>query len=246
MPVVREQEVLLGLVTFLAIPLRHQQKCIGALLLASKQKDAFSSHQSRILSILCNQAAVSLENASIIRRMEELAITDGLTGLYNHRFFKESLDREWDRAERLQQPLCLLLMDIDHFKGFNDSFGHPAGDFVLKSLAALLKGNARKIDILARYGGEEFAALLPGIDLKDARKTAERWRKTVQRAYFKTQNKSFTVTLSIGFAGYPKDATDKKDLMEKADRALYQAKQNGRTQVRHFNDVEGQKSTLFG
>jgi len=137
-------------------------------------------------------------------------------------------------------------MDIDHFKGFNDSFGHPAGDFVLRSLANLLKNNARKIDILARYGGEEFAALLPGVDNKGARKTAERWRKAVQRASLKLHEKTFAVTISIGCASYPHDAGSKAELIQKADQALYSAKESGRNQVRHCGDTEERKFSLFG
>ena len=237
MPLLYEGEDTAGLAGFLAAPMRHQQKRIGALVLGSSQQEAFSSHQTRAISILCNQAAVSLENSAIIRKMEELAITDGLTGLYNHRHFQDALQQELERAERLKQNLTLLIMDIDHFKGFNDSFGHPAGDFILKSLATLLKKTARKIDVLARYGGEEFAALLPGIDKKNARKTAERWRKIVQRATFKSGGQSFAITLSIGFVTYPEDATGKVELIQKADRALYDAKENGRNQVRHYDDA---------
>ncbi len=236
MPLLFEEENLPSLSTFLAAPMRHQQQRIGALLLGSKQEEAFSSHQARVVSILCNQAAVSLENSSIIQKMEELAITDGLTGLFNHRYFQEAFQRELERAERQNQKLTLLIMDIDHFKGFNDSFGHPAGDFILKSLAQVLKKNARKIDVLARYGGEEFAALLPGIDKKNARKTAERWRRNVQRSTFKSGGQSFAITLSIGFATYPEDGHAKIELIEKADRGLYDAKENGRNQVRHVDD----------
>ena len=236
MPLLFAKEDLPQLSSYLAAPMRHQQKQIGALLLGSSQEDAFSSHQARIISILCNQAAVSLENSAIIQKMEELAITDGLTGLFNHRYFQESFNRELERAGRQKQTLTLLIMDIDHFKGFNDSFGHPAGDFILKSLALLLKKNARKIDTLTRYGGEEFAALLPGIDAKNARKTAERWRKNIQRANFKSGGQSFAITLSIGFSTYPADGETKIDLIEKADRALYLAKEQGRNQVRHIDD----------
>jgi diguanylate cyclase (GGDEF)-like protein len=146
----------------------------------------------------------------------------------------------------LNENLSLLIMDIDHFKGFNDSFGHPAGDYILKNLAHLLKKSARKIDILARYGGEEFAALLPGIDVKNARKTAERWRKAVQRASFKRENKTFALTISVGFATFPTDAETKTDLIERADRALYDAKENGRNQVRHSSDSESSRTRLFG
>ena len=237
MPLLYEGEDNTGLANFLAAPMRHQQKRIGALVLGSTQQEAFSSHQTRAISILCNQAAISLENSAIIRKMEELAITDGLTGLYNHRYFQEALQQEMERAERQKQNLTLLIMDIDHFKGFNDSFGHPAGDFILKSLATLLKKTARKIDVLARYGGEEFAALLPGIDKKNARKTAERWRKNVQRSSFKSGGQSFAITLSIGFATFPEDGTAKVELIQKADRALYDAKENGRNQVRHHDDA---------
>jgi two-component system, cell cycle response regulator len=236
MPLLYEGEDNAGLATFLAAPMRHQQKRIGALVLGSTQQEAFSSHQTRAISILCNQAAISLENSSIIRKMEELAITDGLTGLYNHRYFQDAFQQELERAERQKQNLTLLIMDIDHFKGFNDSFGHPAGDFILKSLATLLRKTARKIDVLARYGGEEFAALLPGIDKKNARKTAERWRKSVQRATFKSGGQSFAITLSIGFSTYPDDGAGKVELIQKADRALYDAKENGRNQVRHHDD----------
>jgi diguanylate cyclase (GGDEF)-like protein len=236
MPLLYEGEELGGLHTFLAAPMRHQQKRIGALVLGSAQEEAFSSHQARVISILCNQAAVSLENSAIIHKMEELAITDGLTGLYNHRYFQDAFQQELERAERQNQKLTLLIMDIDHFKGFNDSFGHPAGDFILKSLAVLLKKNARKIDVLARYGGEEFAALLPAIDKKNARRTAERWRKNVQRTTFKSSGQSFAITLSIGFATYDEDGKSKMELIQKADRGLYDAKENGRNQVRHAND----------
>jgi diguanylate cyclase (GGDEF)-like protein len=246
MPVLRNGEQIEGLATYLAVPMRHQQNSIGALLLASKQKDAFSAHQAHVLSILCNQAAVSLENSAIIKKMEQLAITDGLTHLFNHRYFQEAFDREIERSGRHQQPLTLILMDIDHFKGFNDTYGHPAGDFILRNLAALLKSNARKIDILARYGGEEFAALLPGIDLKNARKTAERWRKSIQRTSFKWNKHTFAITVSMGISIFPDDSRVKAELIEKADRALYDAKENGRNQVRHCNDQAESKTRLFG
>lgn len=246
MPLLSENENLHGTESFLAVPMRHQQNCIGALFLASKQPDAFNSHKSRILTILCNQAAVSLENSSMMSRMEQLAITDGMTGLYNHRYFQEALDREMERADRLKQPLTLLLLDIDHFKKINDTCGHPAGDYILKGLAGMFKETARKVDILSRYGGEEFAALLPGIDLKNARKTAERWRKKVQSTTFKRDKQSFSITISIGLATFPDDASNKKEFIEKADRALYLAKETGRNQVRHCRDEESQSNRLFG
>jgi diguanylate cyclase (GGDEF)-like protein len=238
MPILPQEERREPFAAYMAVPMRHQNKCVGAVLLASERGDAFTSHQSRILSILCNQAAVSLENATILKTMEQLAITDGLTGLFNHRYFQDAFDRELERASRQKQNLSLLLLDIDHFKGLNDTFGHPAGDFVLKNLSAILRGGARKIDILARYGGEEFAALLPGIDLKNARKTAERWRKAIQRATIKWEKKSFAITVSIGIASYPQDGEEKKLLIDKSDKALYYSKDQGRNQVRHFSEIK--------
>lgn len=237
MPLLSQEERLPDFATFLAVPMRHQQKSIGALLMAANNKEAFTSHQARVLSILCNQAAVSLENAAILKKMEELAITDGLTGLYNHRYFQDAMDKELDRSSRQQQVFSLLLMDIDHFKSFNDSFGHPAGDFVLKSLAGLLRNSGRKIDTLARYGGEEFAAMLPGIDAKNARKTADRWRKAVQRAAFKWEGKTFALTLSLGFSTFPADGRTKEEIIERADKGLYTAKEAGRNQVRHWSEA---------
>lgn len=237
MPIFTHDERMEPFVTYMAIPMRHQNRCIGAVILAAEQSDAFTSHQARILSILCIQAAVSLENASILKTMETLAITDGLTGLFNHRYFQDAFDRELERASRQKQELSLLLLDIDHFKSLNDNYGHPAGDFVLKNLSAILRSNARKIDILARYGGEEFAALLPGINAKNARKTAERWRKAIQRTTLKWEKKSFAITISMGFAVFSEDATDKKSLIDKADKALYFAKEQGRNQVRHISEV---------
>jgi two-component system cell cycle response regulator len=258
MPVLRGDEELDELSSFLAIPLRYQQKPIGALLLGSEENEAFSSHDAGVLAILGFQAGVSLENAANSN-------SDGLTSLLNHRHFKKKLEEEIERAERQKQPLTLMMMDIDHFKGFNDTFGHPAGDFILRGLAALLKKNARNIDVLARYGGEEFAALLPGIDAKNGKKTAERWRKAVQRSTFKWDGRNLSVTLSIGLATYPDDVkvepenfrnddaarikareNHQEELITRADKALYEAKENGRNQVRQWGERKATGSRLFG
>jgi diguanylate cyclase (GGDEF)-like protein len=163
-------------------------------------------------------------------QLEKLASTDGLTGLYNHRYFKEQLRHEVDRATRHNSPLSLLMMDIDFFKYYNDHQGHPAGDEVLRQIAQLILKNIRKIDVAARYGGEEFAVILPETDSESAVVVAEKIRSFVQQTGFvKEENQpNGCLTLSIGIANFPEDTREGRDLVNIADRRLYKAKQAGR------------------
>jgi diguanylate cyclase (GGDEF)-like protein len=178
-----------------------------------------------------------ITNAQLHKEVEKLAVTDGLTGLHNHRHFQERLSEEFQRLERIPQPLSLMLIDIDHFKKINDVYGHPAGDTVLTNLAVILKKTLRGIDILARYGGEEFAAVLMGTESSGAKKMAERLRASVMNSPFFIDENKLTVTLSIGLATHPHDAAAKDELINKADQALYYAKKNGRNQVCAWKDV---------
>ncbi len=163
-------------------------------------------------------------------QMEKLAATDGLTGLANHRHFKEQLIHEIDRATRHQLCLSLLMMDIDYFKFYNDNQGHPAGDEVLRRIAELIQKNLRKIDMAARYGGEEFAVILPEANSKAAIVVAEKIRYLVETTKFhKEENQpNKRLTLSIGIATIPSDTENGSDLIEVADKRLYKAKQRGR------------------
>jgi diguanylate cyclase (GGDEF)-like protein len=159
--------------------------------------------------------------------LERLSVTDGLTGLVNHRALMQRLHEEGIRARRTNRAFSVIMADVDHFKQYNDGFGHPAGDVVLKQVAALLKESTRTVDCVARYGGEEFAVLLPETEMSGALEVAERIRTKVERADFPNRK----VTLSIGVAEFPRDAETTNEIIVVADAALYVAKHNGRNQV---------------
>ena len=166
-------------------------------------------------------------------RLRQLAITDGLTGLYNHRYFKEFLMRELDRAKRHRLNVSIVMIDIDHFKHYNDTHGHQAGDELLKQIAQLFKDNIRKIDLAARYGGEEFALVLLETNKRAGSVVAEKIKNLIDEYPFmheETQPNG-KVTVSMGVASFPEDATEFDDLIRIADQRLYQAKQRGRNQV---------------
>ncbi|HUT53197.1 MAG TPA: diguanylate cyclase [bacterium] len=211
------------------LPLKHSAQ--GALALFSREPDAFGRYMVRVSGILADIAAVAIHNALLYREMEQRAVTDGLTGLYNHRWFQGRLTDEIERAGRLGTRLAVVLSDIDHFKKINDAYGHPVGDEVLKGVAALLCSSVRKVDSAARYGGEEFALILVGAGEKGARELAERVRKNVAKLRFHADGKEFKVSLSLGVAVYPDDATEKESLIELSDQALYRAKESGRNRT---------------
>lgn len=178
-----------------------------------------------------NAKVKELEQAK--ERLRQLAITDGLTGLYNHRYLKEHLEQELYRASRHLSEVSTVMIDIDHFKKYNDTYGHPAGDALLSAVARLLKENIRKIDIAARYGGEEFCLVLAETNKAAAVVVAEKMRKLVELSQFQPQEARVNgrVTISLGVATFPDDATSMNDLIAIADRRLYHAKQGGRNQV---------------
>ncbi|MFH1148200.1 MAG: diguanylate cyclase [Pseudomonadota bacterium] len=166
------------------------------------------------------------------RQLEELATRDGLTGLHNHRYFKEQLALEMGKIQRYGDFLTCILVDIDYFKQFNDTYGHQSGDAILSQIGRLLNGVTRAGDVAARYGGEEFAVLLPRCDLKTGRPCAERLRKMVEDANFSYNGTDFHVTISVGVASCPDERISlARDLVEGADKALYNAKRAGRNRV---------------
>ena len=164
-------------------------------------------------------------------QMQQQSITDGLTGLFNHRHFMDRLQEEVERADRYQGHLSFIFFDIDHFKTFNDAHGHQAGDEVLRVLGAELSKHIRKIDTAARYGGEEFAVIAPGIDLEKARVLAEHIAERVRALKVEFEGKQLTVTISVGISTFrPEDTIT--TLVKRADDALYEAKNAGRDQIR--------------
>jgi len=161
------------------------------------------------------------------QKLQNLADTDGLTGVYNHRAFQEYLEKQFQNALQRGLPLSLILLDVDHFKQYNDTFGHQAGDEVLRSVAQILREQVRDRDFVARYGGEEFAIVLPDTDCERAVAVAERLRQAIEQAAWRRR----PVTASIGVASLRPDMESRKELIEAADQALYQAKRSGRNRV---------------
>ncbi len=172
----------------------------------------------------------NIENA-YHEEIYRLTTVDGLTQIFNRRYFLEQLDREVSRAKRYRRELSLILFDIDHFKAINDSYGHLAGDYVLKQLATVVKGKIRREDVLARYGGEEFAIILPEIDGTNANAFAEKIRKLVEKAPFKFEDTKIAVTVSVGLSTCV-DPDDSATLIKRADDKLYEAKAAGRNCTR--------------
>jgi len=226
-----------GMGSVLVQPLPFKKEAKGALVFFGREKNAFSEYVIRATGILADLAAASIQNAFLFGEMERKAVTDGLTGLHNHRWFQDKLSQEIERAGRIGNRVSIVLLDIDHFKKVNDTYGHPVGDEVLKGVAKTLKSSIRQVDSSARYGGEEFVLVLVGADLKGARDFSERLRKKISRLVFRGDGTEFSVTLSMGIAVYPDDAENKPDLIEAADQALYRAKESGRNRVVCFSQL---------
>ncbi len=180
-----------------------------------------------IFKFLSGDNIESLYHEEIYR----LSTVDGLTQIFNKRYFLETLERELSRARRYDRPLALVMFDIDHFKQCNDTFGHRAGDFVLREVADVVRERARKVDVLARYGGEEFAMILPEIDIRGATAFAEKIRAMIGESKFMFEGRHIPVTISIGVAELTPDIATYDDLIKRADARLYKAKQTGRNRV---------------
>lgn len=222
-----------GYQSFLVVPLLAQDRAIGCMNLYLTERHEFSSDEIQILSTFSSQAAISIENARLFEETRQLAITDELTGLANHRQFYEQLAREMRRAQRYTRPLTLLMLDLDDFKGYNDRYGHLVGDQALRETAEVLRRNARDVDIVTRYGGEEFGIILPETDLAQAAYQAERIRVAVARHGFRGQesNPQGDLTVSIGVATLTAGMRKIAELVQEADQALYRAKARGRNRL---------------
>ncbi len=215
----------------IVVPLRVLQSVAGFIRLSSPKTGAFQSEDLRIADLLGTLTAVSMENLYLYNRVQELAIHDGLTQLFTHRAFQQRLQDEILRAGRSQAVFSLIIGDIDHFKHYNDTFGHQAGDLVLKNTAALLTRHSREVDCVARYGGEEFAVILPATDKIRAHETAQNFRNAVENEPFVFDGRRTKVTMSFGVASFPHDATTASQLVRSADERLYRSKAGGRNCV---------------
>jgi two-component system cell cycle response regulator len=230
----------LGIRSIIVVPVVFRAEVIGTLLLRTSRKSyMFTKSEIKLLTALASASANALYNAFLFEkldkektRLEKLAITDYLTGIYNIRYFYNRIEEEFSRAQRYKQPLSCLMFDIDHFKKINDHYGHRIGDIVLREFAQLVKRHTRKSDLFARYGGEEFILLLPQTSMKGGLIEAERLRKIVKEHQFKPLDKEHGVTVSVGVSCAPhKKMKNFDDLINLADNALFQAKEKGRDQT---------------
>ncbi|MGQ0568335.1 MAG: GAF domain-containing protein [Armatimonadota bacterium] len=216
----------------LAVPLIAEGKVLGVFNVESARLAAFGQRDMRLLTTLASYAVVAIQNARLYEQASRMAITDGLTELYNHRYLHDALDRILERARRDGQPIGLIMLEIDHFKRYNDTYGHRSGDEALRVVAGLLRRGSRPSDITARYGGDEFMVVLPGASKAATQETAERLRRAVEAYPLILGDEIITsVTLSVGVAAYPQDGRTVDALVEAVDRAQYIAKRSGGNKV---------------
>ncbi len=223
-----DERIIVGSV--LSVPLILDEKLVGVLRLNSFEKYTFYSEDLYFLQTIGDLSAVAIGNTILYRRMEELALHDGLTGLYLRRYVLEKLDEII--LYRKQKHFCLIMLDIDDFKKYNDNYGHTAGDIVIRSVAKiLLKHTRRHKDIVSRYGGEEFLVYLEGKDRQAGVLIAEKIREEISQKEIVLRRTPTSVTVSIGVSVYPQDGKDKIQLIKKADERLYLAKSTGKNRV---------------
>jgi diguanylate cyclase (GGDEF)-like protein len=224
---------------YLCVPLAAHGETLGLLLVQGTPakgddlvEDGLSESKQRLAVTAAKQMALALANLNLRHSLFLQAIHDPLTGLYNRRYMEDTLEREIYRVQRKDAPLGLVMLDLDHFKRFNDTFGHEAGDTLLREVSHYLKHHIRQGDIACRYGGEEFLLILPEASLETTRQRAEKLRQGVQRLEVEYLGRSLgTITVSVGVAVFPEHGSSMDEVIRAADAALYRAKQEGRNRV---------------
>ena len=224
--------------SFMIVPVRLGERVVGVINVCDKilkkelnkeaavnYEEAFGDVDLRILCSIAREVSVAFENVKLYKELSSLAVTDPLTHIYNYRQFSKSLDYEVKRCRRNNIPLCIIMIDIDDFKPYNDTFGHLEGDSLLKNLSQIFRSQLREVDIVCRYAGDEFAIILPDTDMEGAGRAAQKIQDDVGRFSFRKE-----VTLSMGVAGYVDGITQYR-LIQDADKALYQAKKDGKNRI---------------
>ncbi|MEP0829551.1 MAG: diguanylate cyclase [bacterium] len=227
------------------LPLRTSSRCVmlapmvahgkpvGALLAESPLAGIFNQKDEKLLTVVARSAAMAIENALLHHRMEELTITDELTGIYNYRYFADKLKEEQRRAARYSLPLSLIMLDVDWFKKFNDTYGHEVGNLVLKGITAVVKKCIRDVDIFCRYGGEEFVIILPQTPQVEVARIGERIRQQIEESTFGGGGNipDLKVTVSVGVTSFPENGKSHDEILSVVDQALYRAKGAGKNLV---------------
>ncbi len=226
----------------LAVPLTEKGSVIGLLNIESEVRDAFSEEDIRVVEIVAAQISQLLSKALLYEELATMAVTDGLTGLFNHRHCFVRLEAEFKRALRYSYPLSLIMMDIDHFKDFNDTYGHLQGDDVLRKIADIITLTMRETDVVARYGGEEFVAILPLCHESTAKEVADRLRQRVEDANLTGDGDSAPITISLGICTAPQNASTYEALVRRADDAMYFSKKSGRNRCTIWREELGEET----
>jgi diguanylate cyclase (GGDEF)-like protein/PAS domain S-box-containing protein len=223
------------LASSLCIPLMAQGRIDGLLYLCTEEKDALNEEKRRFARTVAEQLSLALGNLRLLETLQHQSIRDSLTGLYNYRHMREALEREVRLALRKGHPIGVIMLDVDHFRHFNNTYGHDAGNLVLRQVGHLLAARVRSVDIACRYGGEEFLLILPDILPENLLDRAEQIRLGIKQLPLTFQERSLpTITVSIGIANFPDHGRTADDLIRSADIALYRAKNEGRDRVRQY------------
>jgi diguanylate cyclase (GGDEF)-like protein len=220
-----------GAQTYMAVPMIINNKLIGVLAVEDLPVSDFEK-----FTILAAQFAFEARRIILYEKVEQMAITDGLTKAFAKRHMMERLAEEFERSSRHNFNLSFVMIDIDYFKNYNDTYGHLVGDVVLKEIVKLIKNNTREVDLIGRFGGEEFCIILPETNKEEALLVSERIREIVEKHKFRAYDEMTDVSVSIGIATYPDDCNTAEDLIENSDKALYMAKSRGRNKVCTYQD----------
>lgn len=216
------------MVSMICVPLMIKRRVIGVVSLTTRKTDhVFDQDDLELVVLMSAHISLAMEN----NRLYEISVLDGLTSLYNRRYLEQRLSKEVAYSRRYKKPLTIFMLDIDFFKRLNDTYGHQAGDHVLRKVGDLLMKALREYDIVARYGGEEFSIILPTTPKAKGASIAERLRASVAESKFQHRDRTIPVSVSIGVSSFPEDASSPEGLVSAADKALYRAKEAGRNQV---------------